>query len=197
MATDEAGDSELVERCLKGDAEAWTAIVRRYRRLVYSVPVRMGLKVEDQDDVFQETFVTLLEKLPTVRDRERIGLWLAVIARRKALDRVSRGAAVRERELPEGLEPPDAAPLAVEELVTLERAAMVRAAFDRLPERCRTLLGGLYQQDPPVPNRELAGQLKVPEGSLGPTRKRCLDKLRKLVLVSNPDAGRLPGEESE
>ena len=70
-------DTALIERCLDGDEKAWEVLIDRYGRLVYSVPRKMGFNTEDTDEVFQETFSSLLRNLQNVRDRERIGLWLA------------------------------------------------------------------------------------------------------------------------
>jgi RNA polymerase sigma factor (sigma-70 family) len=176
-------DADLVARCLDGDERAWESLVRRYRRLVYSVPMRMGLKGEDADDVFQETFATLLTRLGTVRDAARLGLWLAVTARRKGLDRVTRSQAAREVELPETLEVASTASLPVDELMRLERQHAVRRALQQLPERCRRLLEALYQEDAQPAYRDVASTLGVPVGSLGPTRARCLDRLRRALAA--------------
>jgi len=178
-------DSSLVGGCLDGDAAAWEALVRRYRRLVYSVPLKMGLKAEDADEVFQETFQVLLRKLTSVRDRERIGLWLGVTARRKALDLLTRGPRVHELTGMPGAPGAGASePMPDEALIRLERQERVRQAVERLPERCRRLLAGLYFEDPPLSYRQLAARLKVPAGSLGPTRMRCLEALRRLLKSS-------------
>jgi len=174
-----AGDGQLVERCLAGDGDAWEDLVRRYRRLVYSVPARMGIRGADADEVFQMTYVTLLEKLHTVRDRERIGLWLAVTARRKAIDLIRRGS--RDVELPDEIDDTSPEPLPIDELIRVERQASVREAFGNLGGRCRDLLGALYYEDPTPSYKTIADRFGVPHGSLGPTRARCIAKLRKLL----------------
>ena len=102
---DDSSDAVLLELCARGRSEAWEVLVRRYRRLVYSVPLKLGLRVEEAEEVFQDTFVSVFEKLDTVRDRKRIAIWLAVTARRKALNRLTRGPAKHEVALPERLEP--------------------------------------------------------------------------------------------
>jgi len=176
-------DRELIERCLEtGDDRAWQALVERYGRLVYSVPLRMGLPAQEADEVFQDTFIRLLEKLATVRDRDRLGLWLAATARRKALDRATRGPTRRETFFDEHLPAvADPMPLAADELVRLEQQAQVRHALDQLAERCRRLLEALFYEDPPPSYRALARRLGVAEGSLGPTRRRCFDKLERIL----------------
>ena len=181
MPASGASDTELIERCLKGDAEAWEALVGRYRRLVYSVPIKMALKPEDVDEVFQESFRALLEKLGTLKDRERVGLWMAVTARRKALDCVRRRTAAREVVMPEGFEAEDPAHLPLYSLIRLERQAAVRAAWEGLDARCRTLLEGLFYQDPPASYQELAAKLGLKPGALGPQRQRCFARLRRIL----------------
>ena len=183
MPYEKLTDSELIERCLGEEAQAWETLIQRYKRLVYSVPVKMGLTAEDSQDVFQETFATLLRKLGTVRDRERIGLWLSVIARRKALDLRTRGAVVREVGAIEDIAVADGRPLADEDLYEQERHSRVRQAIATLPGRCRGLLAALYYHDPPLSYAEAARKLDMKPGSLGPTRLRCLERLRRALGV--------------
>jgi len=184
MTLDPLSDTDLVAQCLDGKPEAWDAIVHRYRRLVYSVPSRMRLRPDQCDEVFQDTFTTLLEKLATLKDRERVGLWLAVTARRKALDRLRRGPAVHEVGMAEGFDAPAATELTVDDLIRLEQRNTLRHAVESLPANCRELLHALFYEDPPLSYKDVALRLKLPEGSLGPTRSRCFAKLRKLLGTS-------------
>ena len=182
-------DPELVARCLARDAEAWRLLVRRYRRLVYSVPHHMGVAREEADEVFQETFVALLEKLPQVRDRERLGAWLTVTARRKTLDRLTRGPRRHEKALPEGaVEIAAAAELPLEAMLRLERQNEVRLALTMLPAACRALLEALFYEDPPLSYDQVAARLQVPRGSLGPNRGRCFERLRQALHEVRGDA---------
>jgi RNA polymerase sigma factor (sigma-70 family) len=184
----DASDADLVLRCRAGEAIAWEAVVRRFKRLVYSVPVRMGLPSSDADDVFQETFASFLEHLGSIKDPARVGLWLAVTARRKALHRVTRGPRVKETALPEGVEVVDPIDLPIDALMRIERQNSLRAGLERMSERCRGLLLALYFEDPPLSYAEVSKRLKVPIGSLGPTRMRCFAKLRE-VLERGAQAG--------
>ncbi len=180
-ALDVAGlpDDALVARCRAGEGRAWEAIVRRYRRLVYAIPVRFGLAPEEADDVFQSTFVRLVERLDTLREPRRLRAWLVTTARRLSLDAVTRRKAASESEAILAAIP-DPGPMAEEELSRLEEQHLVRRAFERLPERCRTLLDLLYYAAD-EPSYELIGaRLQMPLGSIGPTRARCLEKLLRL-----------------
>lgn len=178
-------DAALVTGCLERVPGAWEALVARYKRLVCSVPLKMGLHGHEADEVFQESFLALFEKLGTLKDRDRVGVWLAVTARRKALNRLSRDPGRRERAVAGQI---DAGitrdPLAA--LVDLERQNAIRLAFAELQPGCRELLGALYYEDPPPSYRALAARLGWPLGSLGPRRLRCLLELRRLVDRRRP-----------
>lgn len=187
----ELADAELVHLCAGGDGRAWETIVRRYRRLIYAIPTRMGLEPEESDEVFQNTFVRLVERLETIRDPSLLRAWLVTTARRLSLDSVRRRSAVEDsddalRNLTDGAALPE------EELSRLEDQHLVRRAFEQLPERCRDLLGLLYYTMEP-PSYEAIGQrLRMPVGSIGPTRARCLERLLaayREVLGEAPDAG--------
>lgn len=169
-------DVELVARCRAGDARAWETIVLRYRRLVYAIPMRTGLAPEEADDVFQNTFARLVERLDTLRDPSRLRAWLVTTARRLSLD-----AAMRRRGLAESEEVlgalPDPDPLPPEELARLEEQHLVRCALTELPDRCRELLHLLYYAADEPSYEEIGRRLGLPMGSIGPTRARCLEKL--------------------
>ncbi len=179
---DNRADSELVEGCLAGDGQAWAQLVGRYQRLVYSVALRHGLSPEDADDVFQAVFTILLGKLETCRDRRRLGAWLVTITRREAW-RVARG---RNSSLGNGsdelLEARAAAePLPEAIFEQLEEQDLIRQALEQLGEPCRRLLEHLFYRQQPLSYAEIAQQLAMPEGSIGPTRARCLAKLRDIL----------------
>jgi RNA polymerase sigma factor (sigma-70 family) len=176
-------DTQLVSACLAGDADAWAELVIRYQRLVYAVAMRHGLSREEAEDVFQLVFTILLDKLDTCRDQERLGAWLTTITRREAwrvAQQRSPGLAKREEDdVLEGLAgaepPPDAA------IERLEEQNLVRQALDRLDARCRRLLWHLFYTPEPPSYAELAERLAMPQGSIGPTRARCLARLRSIL----------------
>ena len=175
-------DPQLIEACLAGDAQAWAQLVARYQRLVYSIAVRHGLSGQDADDVFQAVFMILLDKLDTCRDRHRLGAWLTTITRREALRVARQGAAPLDVGGDQILEarpahepPPDAI------LERLEEQDLIRQALDRLGDRCRRLLQRLFYV-PDVPSyADIAEEFAMPEGSIGPTRARCLERLRGIL----------------
>ncbi len=163
-------------------------LVKRYQRLVYNIPRRAGLGEDLAADVFQHTFATLLEHLDAIEQPARVGSWLATTARRESwrLSRRERAAqAPVAQETDEGEDPlaalPDTAPLPDEELIRLEEQHAVRAAVAALDDRCRTLITLLFYRAEPPPYAEIAAQLGTTEGSIGPMRARCLQKLRRAL----------------
>jgi RNA polymerase sigma factor (sigma-70 family) len=176
-------DNDLVESCLRGEAEAWEKLVRRYSTLVYSVCRRYRLDDDDAADVFQNTWSALWEGLTEVRERKRLASWLITVAGRLSYQQFERRLRQAERQ-EAGIDPdsqlgtdaePEKAALAVDE------AASVRAAMDRLPERCRQLLDYLFY-DPESPSYlEISRRLGVSPDTLGPLRGRCLRHLKTLL----------------
>lgn len=176
--------AQLIAACRAGDADAWNDLVARYERLVYTVPLRYGLTPAEADDVFQSVWLKLLQHLDNLRDPHRVAAWLVTTARRESWDR-RRGSYYENIEpvapaaLPEDRWIAQATP---EKLVTrYEQQQRVRQALADLNADCRRLLQLLYF-DPAEPTyTEIGEQLDVPMGSIGPTRARCLQKLRQLL----------------
>ncbi len=179
-------DADLVERCLGGDEEAWDALIARYRRLIFAVPTRAGLSVEDSAEVFQNVCVELFQRLDRLRDPDCLPGWLTTTARRETW---LVGRKTRRRETlvgaggPTGLEDaaPDPTPLADVTCERLERAQILWNALDELPERCRAVLLEFLREDRSDRYADVAERLGLPRGSLGPTRARCFDRLRRIL----------------
>lgn len=172
--------------CRRGEEEAWEALVWRYQRLVYSVPRRAGLREDLAAEVFQQVFAKLVEQLGRLEQPGRIGAWLVTTARRESwrIGRLEAAARVATAGVDENGAIPDVlddAPPLDEALVRLEEQHRVRTAVAALDERCRTLLTLLFFRPEPPPYAEIASVLSTPEGSIGPTRARCLQKLRRLL----------------
>jgi RNA polymerase sigma factor (sigma-70 family) len=179
-------DADLVARCIDGDARAWDALVERHGPLVWAVAHRAGLSDADAADVFQNTWAIAVEELDRVRRPEQVVRWIGRVARHQAM-RVRRGYGIarraRERIAREDVDMrvPD------EELAALERRSLMDAALAAVGGRCADLLQALYYERPSPAYADLADRLGMRIGSIGPTRARCLEKLRK-ELGSDPDA---------
>jgi RNA polymerase sigma factor (sigma-70 family) len=180
----QASDKELLMSCRQGNESAWAALVDRYQRLIYAVPRRAGLNEDQAGEVFQEVFVTLFEKMNEINQPDRLHAWLVTTARRKTWRFLSKQRTLQSTptdEDDEVLVVVDDSPLPDETLVRLEEQHRVRTALGGLDPRCQKLLTMLYYEVDPPPYSEIAALLGTPEGSIGPTRARCLKKLLKLL----------------
>ena len=170
----------LVEAALAGDERAWDAIVDRYAPLLWSVCRGFGLSTTDIDDVVQLVWLRLLEHLPTLTAPAALPGWLVTTVRRECLQhaRTSSGRARREGPLfvevvaDAGSGPVD------DEMLRAEQRDALRAAFRRLGERCRQLLGRLLAEPRPS-YAQISAELGIAVGSIGPIRARCLADLRR------------------
>ena len=189
MSSPPESDAQLVARCLNGQQAAWAMLVQRYQRLVYAVVRRIGLDDHAAADVFQTVFARLVQHLPKISDPSRLQAWIVTTAKREALLQRSRGhRTVSMTSEDDGGEAgsdwdfADESPVAEEALEALQQAEQVRRGLDQLDERCRQLLMLLFNDSDERPVYEdIARQVGMPVGSIGPTRSRCLAKLRKLV----------------
>jgi RNA polymerase sigma factor (sigma-70 family) len=181
--------SSLVKRASDGDQAAWDALVERYTNLLWSVARGYRLERADAADVIQVAWLRLVEHLPRLRDPERVGAWLATTVRRECLQiiatRKRRGGPV-EDEILTSL-PDDAAPVDAR-LLADERDRALWQAFAGMPDRCQRLLR-ILMADPPPSYQDVAETLTMPVGSIGPTRARCLERLRTLLDDVNTGVG--------
>lgn len=167
----------LVRAAADGDQAAWNALVDRFNGLVWSVARSHRLSTPDASDVVQTTWLRLVEHLDRLQDPERVGAWLATTARRESLRALRLSARqVVVDDLPDA--GTDAQLGAA--LFEAERDRALWAAFGGLSERCQTLLRVLVA-DPPPSYEEVSAALDMPIGSIGPTRARCLERLRGLA----------------
>jgi len=175
-------DADLIDACLKGTSQAWEVLLVRYQRLIYSIPLRYGLPEHDANDIFQNVSLLLLKNLARLRDRERLGAWLVITTRRECWRMFHHNRQVNLN--PEALELKDEVTdggHSEEDFLALERQTVVRAAVQLLEGSCHQLLTQLFYADPRPSYTEIARALALPEGSIGPTRARCLEKLMRIL----------------
>jgi RNA polymerase sigma factor (sigma-70 family) len=172
----------LVRRAANGDRAAWERLVDQYSRLLWAMTRDFKLAESDAADVVQATWLRLLEHIDRIEYPERIGSWLATTARHECLRHLAAGKRVMpvENDHDAFSDTVGHQPDVDERLLAEERAQAVRAAMSTLPSRSQQLLQ-LLMADPPASYTEISDQLGVPIGSIGPTRGRCLERLR-LVL---------------
>lgn len=180
-------DRDLILGCRAGRTAAWKGLLSRYERLVYSIPLRYGLSRDDAADISQVTFTILIDAVDTLPEDSRLGAWLASVARRhtwRLLERRRRDDSVSERRL-EGAELAEsAAALGVgnpDSIEHWELARWLEVGLDALGGRCQAILQQLYFHVEEPSYEEIAAYFGIPVGSVGPTRARCLKRLRKLL----------------
>lgn len=173
-------DRELVTACLDGHEEAWAELIERYKRLIFSVPIKYGLTRDEAADIFQAVCLDLVVELPRLRDPQALPSWLMQTTLHKA-GKWKR----RERRFVSG-DPIAAArdigasdPLPDAILREVEAEQALRAAIAALAPRCRRMVDMLFFESPARPYRAVAAQLGLAAGSIGFIRNRCLRRLRE------------------
>jgi RNA polymerase sigma factor (sigma-70 family) len=171
--------SDLVTSARNGETEAWDAIVERYAPLIWSVCRRHGLGSADTEDVGQAVWLYLVGQLGNLHEPAALPGWLATTARRECLRILRAGKPLAAGHVLDAETLPDNQAGAMEqELLAAERHAALLEAFGDLPP-CGQRLIALLLEDPPVPYAEISVRLGIPVGSIGPNRRRYLDKMRR------------------
>jgi RNA polymerase sigma factor (sigma-70 family) len=180
VVSEDSSVSALVARVCEGDQEAWNEIIERYAPLVWSICLRYQLSRPDIDDVGQSVWLLLIENIGKLRDAAALPGWLATTTRRECLRTLRAAQRHDHADLPpEEHMPLDADAATIEqEIIVAERNAALRAAFAELAPSCHELLSMLIS-DPPASYADISTRLGLPVGSIGPTRARCLERLRR------------------
>jgi RNA polymerase sigma factor (sigma-70 family) len=186
-------DTELVESARKSSQEAWEQLIGRYQALINAISRRHRLAPSDAQDVSQYVWMQLLGHLNKLREPSALPGWIAattrhrcyeilrsqkrsvsvdplIICRSELVDTAARGTNS------EGYSAVD------DELLRAEQRSAVRQGLAELTEDQQQLLL-LLVADPPVPYCEISRRMKLPIGSIGPTRARLLRKLQKSIGV--------------
>jgi RNA polymerase sigma factor (sigma-70 family) len=173
---------DLVAGLAAGHEESWQQFLSEYGRLIFAVTARTRLSPDDQEDVFQNTCLAIQRSIGTLRDPSRLSAWVYGIAYRLSIDVIRKQRRESPAQDPAQLSgvastnpPPDAG------IESLEEAARLYDFVDRLGPRCRRLVRKLYLDQPTLSYTEIAASENMPIGSVGPTRARCLEKLRHLL----------------
>ena len=174
-------NTRLVAECLAGNERAWSALLERYKNLIYSIPLRYGAPHQDAADIFQAVCLDLFNELPKLRDAEALQGWLIRVTTHKCYHWKRRQLA-QENDLDDQVESlPHADQMPAEVIVELEREQMVREAIAQLPPRCREMIEMLFFEHPPMPYNEVAKRLRLAKGSIGFIRGRCLKRMKKIL----------------
>ena len=174
-------DTELVSACLSGDEHAWSELIDRYSRLIFSIPLRQGLSREEAADVFQAVCLDLVAELPKLRDPQALPAWLIRTTSRKVgkWKRRNERYVHDEGDLAESTPDQDELPDSLIE--HCQRTQALRDGMESLPERCQAMFRMLFFETPARPYKDVAQALGVATGSIGFMRMKCLDRLRSVL----------------
>lgn len=187
----------LVAGALDGRSAAWDALVSRLERVVWKSVNMMTTDREVRDDAFAATWLRLAERLDTIREPEKLPGWLATTSCNE-VRQIVRQRARQHTSITESWASPGGVGDLLDtltdddgdharELLADEQRQTVRSAFGRLDENCREIITVLVLADPPLPYDEASEVLDRPIGSLGPARRRCLEKMR--TFLDHTDGG--------
>jgi RNA polymerase sigma factor (sigma-70 family) len=172
LTTPEVSDAALVARCRVGDDDAWRELVERFSRYVYAIAVQgFRLSQQDAEDVFQDVFARVYERLGSLRDDDALRPWIAQLTRRVCIDRLRAGSRESDADLADLPEQP-----AEDALTALEEAFDVHEAMADLPQNCQQILDRFFARDESY--RTIGDTLGLPAGTIASRISRCLDKLR-------------------
>ncbi|MGA9981329.1 MAG: sigma-70 family RNA polymerase sigma factor [Candidatus Sulfotelmatobacter sp.] len=174
-------DERLVRECRKGNPAAWSALIEKYKNLIFSVPIKFGLPREDAADIFQAVCVDLLSSLSKLREPKAIAKWLMQTSFHKCLRWKKDRLNLMDDSEVDGESRANTEELPEEILYQVQREQSVRDALAALPPRCGRMVSMLFFDDPPRPYQEVAKELGIASGSIGFIRGRCLKKMRQLL----------------
>lgn len=174
----------LCQRIADGDRAAWTQVVDRHAQLVWSIARSYRLDDATVADVSQTVWLRLVEHAGAIRDEHALPGWLATCTRREALRTIKHGRREFPGEIADSADP--TVGHFADRLESEDRRRTMLLAFNRLTGTCQQLLR-LLSLDPPPDYATVAAALGRPIGSIGPTRQRCLARLRSLLADVDPD----------
>ena len=171
-------DTQLVTECVRGNQCAWTALIDKYKNLIFSIPIRRGFSRSDATDIFQEVAAQLLSELTRIRNPEALAAWLIQVTSNKCIRWQT--LALRESSGTDAVLNSSIQRETTESLVLeAEREQTVRDAVQRATPQCRQLIRMLFFENPPLPYQEVAAALGIVTGSIGFVRRKCLERLRR------------------
>ena len=172
-------DAALVSACLGGDDRAWSELVDRFSRYVYAIATQaFRMPPNDAEDVYQEVFARIYDRLGTLRDPDALRPWIAQLTRRECLDRLRSASRLTPvQDVPEEAE---------EMFDQIEEAFDVHHALETLSEDCREVIDRFFCQDQSY--RSIGEDLGLPSGTIASRISRCLGRLREQLEGRNPVA---------
>ena len=173
-------DERLVRECLDGNQEAWSALIDKYKRLIYSIPVKYELSREDANDVFQSVCLDLYSELSRLREPRALPKWLIQTTLHKCIRSKQQQNRYSDEQVNEELAPSESQADAI--IAAVEQEQVLRDSIASLPARCTQMIYMLFFEQPVRPYEEVARELGLATGSIGFIRGRCLERLKKALL---------------
>jgi RNA polymerase sigma factor (sigma-70 family) len=177
-------NTRLVKECLNGHEAAWAALIEKYKKLIFSIPIKYGLSQDDAADIFQAVCLEMLSELPKLRKPEALPKWIMQVTAHKCFHRKRESQRLAPEEENESAAPSTPA-IAERVLAEAEEDQRLRDAISALPPRCQQLVAMLFFEEPARPYEEIAKTLGMATGSIGFTRQRCLERLRKCLVEAD------------
>jgi RNA polymerase sigma factor (sigma-70 family) len=174
-------DGRLVRACLNGNEQAWSALIAKYKNLIYSIPLKYGASPQDAADIFQSVCLELFSELPRLRKTAALRSWIVTVTAHQSFHWKRKFRRRAEDELTEVDEEQLTAELPPDLLEEVEREQVLREAVARLPARCQEIIRLLFYEAEPISYRDLAARLGLATGSIGFIRGRCLKRLERAL----------------
>ena len=172
-------DTRLVKECLAGNEEAWSLLIEKYKALIYSIPVKYELAPQEAADVFQATCMELLSRLPELREPRALPKWLMQVAHHECYRWKRDQQRVVSRDSGQDLPEPEIPPMAESLVQQTQQEQILREAISALTPQCQRLVDLLFFETPARSYEQVAKELGLAIGSIGFTRQKCMERLRK------------------
>jgi RNA polymerase sigma factor (sigma-70 family) len=172
-------DTRLVKECLAGSEEAWSALVDKYKALIFSIPIKYRMPPQEAADIFQVVCMDLLASLPNLREPKALPAWLMQVTHHQCARWKQRQQRTISRDSDTGI-PETEIPAMAESLIRqTQEEQILREAISSLAPQCQKLVEALFFESPARPYAEIAAELGLAVGSIGFTRQKCIERLRK------------------
>ena len=172
-------DTRLVKECLAGNEEAWSLLIDKYKALIYSIPVKYNLPPHEAADVFQLTCMELLTRLPQLREPRALPKWVMPVTHHQCYRVKRQQQRLVSRDAEPDMPDPETPAIAETLVQQTQEEQMLREAVGSLTPQCRRLVELLFFETPPRPYAEVAAELGLALGSIGFTRQKCIERLRR------------------
>lgn len=173
-------DERLVRECLDGNPDAWCALIDKYKRLIYSIPIKYELSQEDANDIFQSVCLDLYSELSRLREPRALAKWLIQTTLHKCIRSKQQQSHYSDEEITDELVPAEHAADSV--IAEVEQEQVLRDSIASLPARCAQMIRMLFFEQPVISYEQVARKLGLATGSIGFIRGRCLDRLKKTLV---------------